>query len=376
MRRGLWIVIAVVIVLAIVGGIIYSQRPRPEENVIKVGAILPLTGPLSYFGELNKRGIDMAAEDINASGGINGKKLEIVYGDNKGEAKEGVTIAQRFISQENIKIIIATPSPVVMAIKPILEKAGVLFLGLTPHPDLLKSSQYAVRVFPSAVQDVSTLAEYLVSNSISPVFVFYIQDDYGKGNLEVFKEKVGGKIEIAGVEEMRFGQADFRTQLAKVKSLNVKNLVIFEHGGAPTVSLLKQARELIPDIRVFGNLSFATTPIRKLAPEITNGCIFSAPSVELKEYPTQAKDFVKRYQERFHSLPGQSECFAYDAIRILASALGKVQKIDPLAIRAEIVKIKDYMGVSGHISFLPDGDMLTDFVLATYKDGKVVPLKR
>jgi len=376
MRRGLWIVIAVVVVLAIVGGIIYSQRPRPEENVIKVGAILPLTGPISYIGEQSKRGIDMAAEDINASGGINGKKLEIVYGDNKGEAKEGVTIAQKFISQENIKIIIATPSPVVMAIKPILEKAGVLFLGLTPHPDLLKSSQYAVRVFPSAVQDVSTLAEYLVSNSISPVFVFYIQDDYGKGDLEVFKEKVDGKVKIAGVEEMRFGQADFRTQLAKVKSMNVKNLVIFEYGGAPTVSLLKQARELIPDIRVFGNLSFVNSPIRKLAPEITNGCIFPIPPVALEEYSAQAKDFVKRYQERFHSLPSHSECYAYDAIRILASALGKVQKIDPLAIRAEIVKIKDYMGVSGHISFLPDGDMLTDFVLATYKDGKVVPLKR
>jgi branched-chain amino acid transport system substrate-binding protein len=362
--------------LGVIGTPISASKIDPGEGTIKIGVDFPLTGPLAMFGELAKRGVEMAIEDINKAGGINGKKLVAVYGDNKGEAKEGVTIAQRFITQEGIKIIISTPSPVSMAIKPITEQNKVLHLGLVLHPDLLTNTKYTIRVFPSAEQEMSTLGEYLVSHKITPIALFVIQDEAGKGREKALLKTIRGKIKVAIRGIMQQGQTDFRTQIAKVKALKIKNIVIIEYGGVPTVSLMKQAKEFIPDVKFFSGLGLLNEPVKKLSPEITNGAVFSAPAVGAGKLSIQGKEFAKRYQQKFNAKPGFNEIFCYDAVMVLAIALKKAKSIDPLAIKREITRIRNYKGVSGLLSFLPNGDIRVEMTMASYRNGQVVPIAR
>jgi branched-chain amino acid transport system substrate-binding protein len=223
---------------------------------------------------------------------------------------------------------------------------------------------------------MSTLAQYLITHRISPIAIFYIQDECGKGLEEALRKKVGNKIRIVYRESMKSGQTDFRTQLTKVKALKITNIVILEYGGVPTVSLMKQAKETIQNVKFFGELGMLNVPVRKLSPEITNGTVLSVPAIGAGIFTARGKDFARRYQAKFNSLPGQSECFAYDAITVLAKAIKQARSIEPMQIKNNMLKIRNFEGVSGPISYLKNGDLLTKFIMATYKEGKVVPLYR
>jgi branched-chain amino acid transport system substrate-binding protein len=223
---------------------------------------------------------------------------------------------------------------------------------------------------------MSTLGEYLVSHKITPIALFVIQDEAGRGWEKALMQRIRGKINVAIREAIQPGQTDFNTQIAKVKARKIKNIVILEYGSIPTVSLMKQAKEAMPDVRFFGEISFLTSLVKKLPPEITNNAVFCATTVGAGKFSPQGKEFAKRYQQKFNSLPGQSECFAYDAIKVLASAMKRAKSIDVLTLKKEITKIKNFKGVSGTISFSPNGDIKVEMIMATYKDGKVIPLPK
>ena len=117
------LVIVLLIVLLAIGAAItfYATAPTEKQKIIKIGAILPLSGSTAFVGQDLQEGIDLAVLDINNDGGIAGRKLEIVYEDSRGNAKEGVTSYQKLRAQEDVKFFITTLSDVTLSIAPLAE---------------------------------------------------------------------------------------------------------------------------------------------------------------------------------------------------------------------------------------------------------------
>jgi len=387
--KNLWITVGVVVVALIIVGVVITQRPEKPEGppvvgplstpqiaeVVKFGAILPLTGNLAKLGEPKKEAFQLAVEDINAGGGIKGHKVELVLGDNKGDPKEGVTVLQKQINLDKVKLFYVDITRVAYACVPAADANKVIMFAGSTHPAITEGSPWVFRVFTSGDQESDLLAEYLVKQKAKTIYILYTDDILGESFKEYLTRKFGEKGgKVVGSDSFKeVGQQDFKTVLSKAKASNADKIVLIGYGVAfPT--LIQQLNELkIPHDRVIGNIGFVGPKVAGLDPALTDGMVFTGPSFTYRSSTLEdpkVKGFVGQYQAKYGKVPDYTAAFAYDTIMILAQVIGEGGD-DVNVIRQGLLKIKDYEGVSGKITFRPNGDTFTDTSLAGYKGNKI-----
>ena len=160
-----WLIPVVVIVIIIALIAVFSVQKPKEEKVIKIGAILPLTGKVSYWGEPVLKGMNFAIQEINSKGGINGKKLKLIVEDSKADPKEGVTAANKLISEGVITMIVHTTA-VSNAVAPILEENKIPWIADAADPGLPLTYSYAFKTFYNAYAECKKLASYGLEKGI------------------------------------------------------------------------------------------------------------------------------------------------------------------------------------------------------------------
>ena len=173
--------------------------PQSQAGTIKIGAILPLTGDSAAWGEQGKYGIEIAVEEINYKGGINGKKLEVVYEDSQAIPKNAVTSIQKLINVDKVSAVIGDiVSSTTLAMAPIAEKSQTVLIAISASaPAITNAGEYIYRVWPSDLLEGSVLAEFVAKNKYKRVCILHIQTDYGTGLRDAFKktlEQKGGEI--------------------------------------------------------------------------------------------------------------------------------------------------------------------------------------
>ncbi|GAG00492.1 unnamed protein product, partial [marine sediment metagenome] len=223
-----WIIISIIVVLTLVIMIFVTQTKK-DLGEIKIGAIMPLTGELATYGEPVKNGMELAVEEINAKGGINGTLLRIIFEDDLGDPKTAVSAFNKLIDSEKVPIILGPlTSGASMATAPVAERRKVVQLSTIAGTIKLKyAGDYIFRVFASDELQAKAIVDKAIDIFGSKkAAILYINNAYGQGIKEITENRYierGGQL--VAIESFNESDKDFRTQLIKIK--NVKPDLIF-----------------------------------------------------------------------------------------------------------------------------------------------------
>lgn len=352
MKRALWVFVSVILAFSI----IFSGCSDSGEKTIKIGAIGPLTGESSIGGLDELAGKQMAIEEVNAKGGILGKKIELFSEDDASQPSQSASAAMKLINQNGVVAIIgAHNSPCTLAVMEVLTKQSIPMI--TPGSSSPKvtsiDNEWIARSFPSDAIQASSLVNYAANKmGAKRIGIIYVNDDFGKGGYEAVKsaaEKNGVTVTVA--ESFMGEDKDMRTQLTKIKSSNVDALFIWCQ-YVPGSLIMKQAREMGWDIQFCGSTGIVHPKTFELAGKAYEGTVQTVPFIPNVPDP-EKQAWVKRYEEKFNRKPSQNSARAYDATMILLEAIKNAGSTDPKAIRDAMRNTKDFPGLQGKITIEP-----------------------
>jgi branched-chain amino acid transport system substrate-binding protein len=341
---------------------------------IKIASINPLTGEAASYGASTKNGATMAAEEWNAKGGLLGKKIKLVYADDKGDPAEGAAVVTKMIQQDKVKAIIGpVTSRVTLAAAPIAQEAKVPLL--TPTATNEKVTQVGNYIFRSCFIDSfqGTIAAKYAAKDLkakNAAIIFDIGSDYSKDLADKFKavfESEGGKIVAS--EGHPSGVTDFKAQLTKI--VQAKAEILYIPDFYSDVGLIaKQARELGFKGLFVGVDGWDSPELAKIGGDAIEGGVFTNHYSKDDTRPV-VQDFVKRYQEKFNAAPDAFATLAYDGANILFDAIKSAGKTDSAAIQAALVATK-LDGVTGTITFDENRNPIKSAVIVEMKGGQQV----
>jgi len=369
---GAIVVIAVVIVVGIFVGL--SREPEGQEQY-KLGAILPLTGGAAMLGENVRNGIQLAVDEINAGGGINGRAIQVEFGDSKDEPKEGVSLMTRFTSVNKYPAVITAMTAITAPLIPIAERSKtVVFATMVSSPTFADQSEYLFRCFTRAETEVPPLANIAYKRlGMHTIASLYVDDDFGRGYSERFRtefEKLGGRI----VEQIPFtrGGADFRNTITKLKTTDADGIYLVGYDKAMGL-IPKQLREMGIEKPLIANASMATPEYIQIAGEAAEGIVLMNFAFSTRAPRTEeGKALVKKYEEKFGSTPLVLTVIGYDIVGLLAEAI-KNKGYSSEGIRQGLLAIQDYEGVIGKLKVQPDGEVDVPLMPLVIRGGKPVP---
>ncbi len=350
-----------------------------NKDAIKIGATLDFTGPNAVYGEQVRQGIELALDEINNSGGVNRRPLIVKYQDSKSNPKEAVANAQRFISIENIKILIGEiSSNATAAMIPVVEQNDAfLFAPASSSPSLTNISKNFARNWPSDVAEAGAAANYALNQlHARNAAIIYVNSDYGIGLKNKFSEiftKNEGEIVVA--EKYGEGETDFKTILLKIKNLQPD--VIYLAGNPKEMGrCIKQLREIGITAKVISNTGFLQEDCLNVAGAAAEGVIIPTPSYnpgEDSDNDTMAS-FYRNFKARYGKEPTMVNANAYDAIYLIKEAIEHNNGVvDPLQIAKYIRNRKNFQGAAGVVSFT-EGDVEVDIKFKTIKNGNLTDL--
>lgn len=347
---------------------------KPAETV-KIGFLGDLTGNVSMYGKPTLIGMKMAAEEINAAGGVNGKKIEIVEADNRGDKQEGASVTQKFITRDKVAAIVGDPTtgitkvaaPIAQKSEVVLLSAGAVGLGVVEIGDY---------IFRNTLPDfvaIPALTEYFVNEMKYKKVAVVTSDnnDFSVGLTQVFKDAIKGKdIEIVADEKIKDGDKDFSGQVTNIKAK--KPEIIFFSGYYTEGALfMKEARKQGLNVPMFGGDGLYSPTLIELGGQAVEGSMVYVGFSPEQPTPETAK-FIESFKSKNNgALPGLFEAQGYDAVVILAEAMKRANSIDPKVFKAEVAKTKEFKGVSGTITFKENREPVKSPVyLLEIKDGK------
>lgn len=357
--------ILVVVIILLISVFIYktSKATEPANNKVVIGAVLSLSGSTSsFYGEYNKNAIDLFVKEINKKGGIDGRKLEVVYQDSKGDKAVGLQ-AFNFLVNQGIKYVISDVSPVSVALAPIAQKEGVVLIATSAsNPALTDAGDFIFRTKMSAVREGDEAGLY-IANTLKPksVAFLYQNDDYGNGVFKSFSPKVrAGDIPIVSEEKFHKEAVDMRTELLKIKQNNPE-LVILAGYPKQIGRILKQAGEMGLQTKFFAHGGSIGPDIDQIAGIYAKGL---TNLTELNENTKEFQDFRLKYSKEYKVEPELFSANAYDAITLLANSIGQcgagVVGRDSTVVNCvkdTLAKTKAFQGVAGNITFDQNGDL-------------------
>jgi len=370
MKKKHYIVISIIVVFVLASIFILFPLKKASE-VIKIGAILPLTGENAKYGESAKNSIDLAIEEINSGKGINGKKISVIFEDSKGNTKEGVNAIKKLIIANKVSSIIgAMASSITLAIAPIAEESEVVLLSpASSAPEITHAGDYIFRNCYSDIYEGSKMANYIYNETVyRKVSIIHINNDYGMGLREAFREefkRLGGKV--VSIETYDFGATDFRTQIGKLMLSRPDAIYIVGYGEMGR--LLIQTKELGCEIPFFSCIMFEDPDIIEISGEISEGIIYTFPSFDTDSKKNVVEDFVNSYKSKYNERPDGFAANTYDALKILSLAIKKGGD-KGYKIKEALYTIKDYPGVTGKTSFDINGDVVKPIGIKTVENGK------
>jgi len=340
-----------------------------DKGDIAIGVGWPLASRNEGFAE----GVELAAEEINAGGGVLGRKLRIVSYDDKGTATEGMAAANKLAADPNVVAVIGhRGSSVSIPASAIYEKAGIVMLtpGST-SPKLTESGyRYVFRMIPSDKLIGSRMAEYAASKGYKRVAILYADDEYGRGLANAFED--GGKERGIDTIDRRTGYSDL-TELARLvrewKALSVDAVFVADvmPAGANAVADLSQAGSALP---VLGGDGLDSAEFFRIAGAAAENAVVASIFNPEDKRPEVAA-FLSEYEEKYGEPPGKWAAQGYDSVRLLANAIARAGSARPDDIAQALRTTKNWIGATGSHTFDDSGE-LTDkpIVLKTAHNGR------
>lgn len=365
--------IGITLTMVVVLAIVFLSLQKKESDTITVGAVLPLTGSAAVWGQNAKMGIDLALEEINDSGGIDGHKVTVLYEDSASEPKNATTALQKLISTKDIQVVIGDiASSSVLAMAPIAERNKVVLISPgASNPQISEAGSYIFRNWQSDALEGEVDARYAFDTlKWRNAACLYVNNAYGSGLATVFSKSftaLGGSIVLK--ESFQQGTTDIRAQIAKISTSDIDGL--FMPGYPPEMALaLKQMKERGLRVSILSVQAFDDPEILKRAGDAAEGAIFSVPKPPNTADPVVSR-FQSRYEAKYGKKPGVCSDTGYDAIRIIATVM-KGGAHTSTEICKALTVMEDFPGAAGETTFDDNGDVVRDFIFKTVKNGQFV----
>ncbi len=377
-NKNIWIILIIIITIIILTNLLifrtgYTIKQEDSKKVIKIGSIASLTGETGWYGQRVKEGIDLAVEDINSQGGINNKKLEIIYEDSQCDQKQGVSAAQKLINFNHMNIIIGpTCSSVALSVAPITEENKVILITpIASTPKLSYAGDYVFRTKVSGALHGIKMAEFSYNKlNARTASILYINKDNGVGYKDSFNKKfkeLGG--EIISIDSYEKGEKDFRIQLTKIKHFNPD---VFYLAGQASEKAIKQASELDLNIQIVSAV-IGNNELLEIAGDAAEGLYYTESSFDIDDSFRTTQEYQEKYKNKYGKISEIHAANAYDAVILISQAIEKCNE-NTSCIRDYLYSIKDYKGVSGIISFDENGDVDKLLIIKTVKNQEFVVL--
>ncbi|MGD9569764.1 MAG: ABC transporter substrate-binding protein [Sedimentibacter sp.] len=361
------------------GGNTNNAAGNDAAKEVKIGINYELSGDVASYGQASVDGIMMAFDEINAAGGIDGKKIVPVQIDNKSDPAEATSVATRLMTQDKVVAQLGPATsgdfmatiPVAMGNKvPIISASATADKGVTVD-EKGNVNEYVFRLcFNDSFQGV-TMANFAYGNleSKKAVIIKDNSSDYGKGLAENFRatfEELGGEI-VA--EEGYVGKdKDFNAILTSIKGKEFD--VIFIPGYYQEAGLIiKQARDLGIDAPVLGADGFDSPVLLELAgAEALNDVYYSNHYSSLDEDPL-VKDFIAAYKAKYNVEPNAFNALGYDLGKYIADAIDRADSNDTEAIKSALADTKGFVGVTGTFDMGEDHNPIKSAVVIGLENG-------
>jgi branched-chain amino acid transport system substrate-binding protein len=353
---------------------------------IKIGVIQPLTGPASASGNYVANGARIAADEINAKGGVLGQKIELVIEDNKSNPTEAAAVAEKLLVRDKVPVMMgAWGSSFTLAVMPKLMEYKVPMLVETSSSGKITVSgnPYIFRISPPSAVEAEAFKGMVKKLGVKKTDFLVVNNDWGRGAAadfgKMFKEQ---GIQVGMVETMDQAAQDMSAQLAKLKASDADTLMITTAVEQLTL-IFKQAAALGLKKRII-TTGGSQSPDQLIehagaAANGTSHLVFFTPWVpDATPNPAASKAFIAEWKKRGQPFAGLTESFrGHDGIRTIAAAITKAGKADPEAIRKAFWDV-ELTGLNGKIKFnkagpagKESGQSMPNVYLIKIENGKV-----
>jgi branched-chain amino acid transport system substrate-binding protein len=341
---------------------------------IKVGVYLDLSGQTSSFGQSTKHGIEMAASEINAAGGINGRQIKLFIEDEQGDPGKVTTVVTKLLRQDQVHALLGeVASTNSLTAAPKAQEAKIpMITPSSTNPDVTKKGDYIFRVCFIDPFQGEVMAKF-AANSLKAKRAAILSDfnsDYSKGLTQFFKQsftKLGGTV----VDEKTYTQTDrdFSSQLTAIRSSNPDVIYVPGYYGQVGV-IAKQARQQGITVPILGGDGWDAPQLWDLGGDAMNNTFISN-HYSIDDPKPAIQKFVADYKSRYNGVaPDALAALGYDAMRVLADAIKRAGSTDGAKLRDAIAQTKDFPGVTGTISIDADRNAVKPAVVLELKAQK------
>jgi branched-chain amino acid transport system substrate-binding protein len=345
---------------------------------IKIGAVLLQSGANAGYGIAQRAGVELAVDEINKAGGINGATLQVVYEDSKGTKDEAITSVRKLIDKDEVTAIIGpTLSGEMFGAGPVATEAGVPILGIsTTAVGITDIGKYVFRnSLPEALVLPQTVKIAVTTQGLKNVAVLWdAKDDFSVSGYKTFKEELAKNgVKIVAEASFQTKDQDFGAQITKVLAAKPDALIVsslYQEGAL----LMVQARKVGFKGAIVGGNGFNSPKLAEIAQAAAEGTIVGSPWFADRE-DAKVKKFVADYTAKTGGRgPDQFAAQAYDGTYLVAQAL-KVGGTNRDKVRDALAAIKDYEGVTGKFSFDEQRNPVMQPFVLQIKGGKYTELK-
>ncbi len=383
-HRPMMIILSIVAItcLLVTSPAISATKKAPY----KIGGIFAVTGRASFLGDPEKKSMEMVVDQINASGGIDGHMLEAVIYDTEGDPSKAVMGVSKLINKDNVIAIIGpSTTPTTLAVMPMIQKVKIPFISCAAGNKIVQPiDPWVFKTAQSDILAVAAIYENLKAKNIKKIGIISVGNAFGEsGKEQLLAQAADFGLTVTRSETYGGKDTDMTAQLTKLRQDSPEAIVCWGTNPGPAV-LAKNMQQLGLDIPLFQSHGVASPKFIELAGSAAEGIMLPTgkilvasllPDNDVQKEVLTA--YISEYEKKYESSVSGFGGYAYDAVKILASAL-KNSNGDKEKIREAIENTTNYVGVSGIFNFSKtdhNGLSPEAFVMVKIKDGKWELLK-
>ena len=365
---------------AAVAGLAFAAHPARAE--IRIGSTLAQTGPASFLGDPEAKTLRMLVDEINAKGGVNGEKIELIMYDDGADANKARTFATRLVEDDEVVAMVGgSTSGATLAMIPVFEEAEIPFISLAGSIKIVQPVKKWVFKTPHTDRMACRkIFEDMQTRGISRVGIIAGTGGFGKSMHGQCKDVAGDYgIEIVAEETYGPKDADMTPQLTKIAATDGLQAVLNPGFGQGPAIVTRNFAQLGIDVPLYQSHGVASKSFIELAGDAAEGVRLPAAALlvadKLPDSDPQ-KAVLVNYRDKFEAATGQPVStfggHAYDGLMILVQAMERAGSSDPAAVRDEIEKTKGFVGTGGVFNLSPEDHLgldLSAFRMLEIKGG-------
>ena len=355
-----------------------GSKKAADAKEIVVGAHFELTGNVANYGKSTMSGVQMAIDEANAKGGVLGKKIKMVTGDNKSEPSEAGNTATKLITKDKAVVLIGpATSGCVAASIPIATGNKVPLMApvaTAPNITLQKDGKVQPFVFRACFIDPfqgKIMAAFASKTlKVKKIAVFFdSSSDYSKGLADVFGKTIegdGGKI--VAKEAFLAKDVDFKAALTKLKASNPDALYVPAYYEEVS-KIIKQAREVGLNCPILGSDGWDSPKLAEIAGKAALNNTYFCSAYSAQDKDPKIQEFIKNYKAKFNAEPDNFSIHGYDAALVVLEAIKRAGSTDGVKIAEAIAKMKDFPVATGKFTVDPQHNPVSGGIIIELKDG-------